>query len=234
MHSFFKFVKWLIIIVLVIAFVFCGIIYSQGKKMYLVAMSKHSLNEYVEQIRNNSNYLTLDKIPNDYCNAVIAVEDHRFPYHGGFDILGTFRAIINNVVTFSAREGGSTITQQLAKEMCFTQEKDLSRKVAEVLVAFDLEKTYSKDEILELYINKIYYGDGYYGIKKASLGYYGKLPSELTFNELTILAGIPNAPSIYSLTVNPALAKQRQKQVLSAMLEYGYIDKDTMNKTIGL
>lgn len=116
--------------------------------------------------------------------------------------------------------------------MCFTQDKDLTRKIAEILVAFDLEKAYSKDEILELYINKIYYGDGYYGIKKASLGYYGKLPNELTFSEQTLLAGIPNAPSVYSLTANPDLAKQRQKQVLSAMVEYGYISQEKMNEAV--
>ena len=136
------------------------------------------------------------------------------------------------MLLFLLESGGSTITQQLAKEMCFTQDKDLARKVAEIMVAFDLEKVYSKDEILELYINKIYYGDGYYGLKEASLGYYKKMPSELTLSELTTLAGIPNAPSIYSLTNSPRLAKERQKQVLYAMVEYGYMSQETMNEII--
>ena len=93
-----------------------------------------------------------------------------------------------------------------------------------MLVAFDLEKNYSKDQILELYINTIYFGEGYYCIKEACEGYFDKEPMDMTFDEMTLLAGIPNAPSIYSLNANPDLAKQRQQHVIQAMKEYGYIE----------
>lgn len=103
-------------------------------------------------------------------------------------------------------EGGSTITQQLAKNLCFTQEKLLTRKVAEVFAAFALEREYSKEEILELYVNSIYFGNGYYSVREASIGYFQKEPSRMTPSECTMLAGIPNAPSAYALTASPELA----------------------------
>ena len=118
-------------------------------------------------------------------------------------------------------EGGSTITQQLAKNMYFTQEKKITRKIAEVFMSYEIEKNYSKDEILELYVNTIYYGNNYYNIKSASLGYFDKLPKDLNSSECTMLAGIPNAPSLYNPKASPKLAKQRQKQVIQKMIKYG-------------
>ncbi|MFR0903577.1 MAG: transglycosylase domain-containing protein, partial [Anaerovoracaceae bacterium] len=122
-------------------------------------------------------------------------------------------------------QGGSTITQQLARNMYFEQNKKLTRKVAEVLVAFEIEKEYDKDEILELYVNTIYFGSGYYNIYDASLGYFGKTPSQLSDYEATMLAGIPNAPSVYDLNVNPDLAEQRRQQVVDCMVDEGYIEE---------
>lgn len=148
----------------------------------------------------------------------------------GFDFVATCRAIVANLVDGELSQGGSTITQQLAKNLYFTQEKNFTRKVAELFVSFDLERNYSKDEILELYINTIYYGKGYYGIWQASEGFYKKYPSELTDYEATYLAGIPNAPSIYSSDRHASLAKQRQKQVVSAMIKYGYLTTDESAK----
>lgn len=121
---------------------------------------------------------------------------------------------------------GSTITQQTGRLLYFTQEQRFTRKVAELFVAFDLEKNYSKEDILELYINIIYYGNGYYGIRDASLGYFNKEPKDLTLDEASLLAGIPNAPSVYSPNKNLDLAKKRQSAVLSAMLKYGYINEE--------
>ena len=144
----------------------------------------------------------------------------------GIDLIAIGRAAWNNLTTWSLREGGSTITQQLAKNMYFTQEKSFIRKVAEMFVAFQLEHTYTKDEILELYVNSIYFGDGYYGIGDACKGYLNKAPIEMTNYECTLMAGIPNAPSVYSLTENPALAEQRQKYVVRQMVKYGYITED--------
>ena len=126
-------------------------------------------------------------------------------------------------------EGGSTITQQVAKNIIFNQDKTLIRKIGEIFGAYDLEKNYSKDEILALYVNSNYFGDGYYGIYDASMGYYKKEPKDLTLEEASMLAGIPNAPSIYSPSINPDLAKKRQAHVLNAMIEYGYITKEEAN-----
>ena len=118
------------------------------------------------------------------------------------------------------------MTQQLAKNMYFTQEKELQRKVAEVFVAFDLEQNYSKNEILELYVNTIYYGNGYYCVKDASEGYFGKAPNDMTDYESTLLAGIPNAPSKYAPTVSPELAQKRQEQVLARLVKCGYFTEE--------
>ena len=113
--------------------------------------------------------------------------------------------------------------------MCFSQKKTFYRKVAELFVVRKLEKNYSKDEILELYINNIYYGNGYYNIYDASMGYFNKKPSDLTLYEATLLAGVPNAPSLYAPTANEKLAKERQVQVLDAMVKNNYLSQDEAN-----
>ena len=123
-------------------------------------------------------------------------------------------------------EGGSTITQQLAKNIYFTQEKKMTRKIAEMFMAFKIERNLSKEEILELYLNTSYFGNGYDTVKEASRGYFGKEPNEMTDGECVMLAGIPNAPSVYAPTVNPELAKQRQKQVLDKMVKYEYLTQE--------
>ena len=168
----------------------------------------------------------LADLPEIYLDAVVAVEDHRFEQHCGIDIIAIARAAWNNIKSWSLREGGSTITQQLAKNLYFTQERSFIRKAAEVFMAFRLEQTYSKDEILELYVNSIYFGDGYYCVRDASAGYFGKEPADMTDDEATLLAGIPNAPSVYSLTANPDLAAQRQQYVLQQMVKYGYLGEE--------
>lgn len=192
--------------------------------MYQEAINKISLEDKVEIIRADENYVTLDEVPDEYIDAVISVEDHRFYTHFGIDIVALSRAVITNISNMELAEGGSTITQQLAKNMYFSQEKVFSRKVAELLVAFDLEENYSKDDILEMYINVAYFGDGFYGIREASVGYLGKEPKDMTLEECTLLAGIPNAPSVYALSNNSYLTIQRQIQVIDAMVKYESID----------
>ena len=155
--------------------------------------------------------------------AHLCAEDRRFYEHGGFDVISTARAALANLRTGTLAEGGSTLTQQLAKNLYFTQEKKFTRKVAELFTAWALEANYTKDEILELYINVIYYGDGCTGITAAAQHYFGKAPSELTDYECTLLAGVPNAPSIYAPTANPELCAQRQRRVLDSMVEAGYL-----------
>ena len=162
-----------------------------------------------------------DEPPRLYRDAVVAVEDHRFYSHGGVDFIALCRALWNDVCAGAFVEGGSTITQQLAKNLYFTQEKVLTRKAAEAFMAWAIEKQYTKDEILELYVNSIYFGSGYYNVRQASEGYFGKAPAQMTPYECTLLAGVPNAPSAYDPAQNPGLARQRQKKVVEQMVERG-------------
>ena len=196
---------------------------GSGYDMYKEALNDMPLSQKIENIRNDENYTTIDKLPKIYLDAVVAVEDHRFYSHQGIDIIAIGRATINDIKAMKLIEGGSTITQQLAKNIYFTAEKSFIRKIAEVFMAFKIEKNYSKDEILELYVNTSYFGEGYTNIKEASLGYFNKNPENLSDEEAVMLAGIPNSPSNYSPTKNLNLAKKRQKQVLDKMVKYGYI-----------
>ena len=223
-----KFVKFLIILILILTSLGLLII-GNGYNMYKEVIQEMPIQEKVEEIRQKGNYTKLSELPQIYINAVISVEDHRFYEHNGIDVIAIGRAIINDIKAMSFVEGGSTITQQIAKNEYFTQEKKITRKVAEVFVAFELEKQYTKNEILELYINTIYFGNGYYNIKDAAKGYFGKSIINLSDSECIMLAGIPNAPSVYAPTQNLELAKQRQKQVAEKMVKYGYL---TENKKI--
>ena len=197
--------------------------------MYQEALEEKSMELRIEEIRTKKGYVTLDKIPVQFKNAIISIEDHRFEEHGAVDFISIGRAIYRNITEFDLIEGGSTITQQFAKNTFFTQERKFTRKIAEIFAAIDLEKVYSKDDIIEMYMNTIYFGDGYYGIGAASKGYFNKEPLDLTLDELTLLAGIPNAPSVYSLSNSEELARQRQKQVINSMIEHGYLKEEEMN-----
>lgn len=222
-----KFLKFLLCILLVAISI--GLIWvGTGYKMYQDAIKAMPLEKKISNIKEIPNYTKLEQLPQMYINAVISVEDHRFYQHGGIDIIAIGRAVINDIKAMSFVEGGSTITQQLAKNVYFTQEKKLERKIAEVFMAFDFEKALEKSEILELYLNTSYFGDGYNTVKEASRGYFGKEPKDLTDGECIMLAGIPNAPSVYAPTQNMDLAKQRQKQVALKMVEYGYLTEKQM------
>lgn len=205
--------------------------------MYKVAIENVPLEEKIEEIKEKEGYTKISELPQIYIEAIISVEDHRFYKHSGIDLIAIGRAIINDIKAMGFVEGGSTITQQIAKNEYFTQEKKLTRKVAEVFMAFELEKKYSKDEILEIYINTIYFGNGYYNVKDACKGYFGKTIDKMTKGECIMLAGIPNAPSVYNPKENLELAKQRQKQVADKMVEYGYLtekeEKEILNNTKG-
>ena len=199
--------------------------------MYSSALSKMDLETKVKSIEENTKYYVYyEDIPKDFIDAVVAVEDHRFFEHSGVDIISVARAIFTGIINHSFSQGGSTITQQLSKNIYFTQDRNLTRKLAEVFMSSYLEDNLSKEKILELYINTSYYGDGYYGLGQAAKGYFDKEPKDLTLYECVLLAGVPNAPSIYAPTVNMDLCIQRQNQVINAMLKYNYIDEDTANK----
>ena len=171
-------------------------------------------------------------IPKIYINALISVEDHRFYKHNGIDLIAIGRAVVSDIKKWDFVEGGSTITQQLAKNIYFTQEKKITRKIAEVFMAFNIEKHCEKDEILELYINTSYYEDGYYTIKEACKGYFNKKLDEMTDYECILLAGIPNAPSVYAPTKNLELAKERQRQVMNKMIEYKYLTQEEADEIL--
>ena len=226
-----KFLKILLVLVL-IGLSLSILVIGNGYNMYKEAIDKIGIEEKVEVIQNKENYTKISELPQMYINAVISVEDHRFYNHPGIDIIAIGRAVINDIKAMSFVEGGSTITQQLAKNIYFTQEKKIERKIAEVFMAFDIEKKYNKNEILELYVNTSYFGDGYYTVKEASRGYFGKEPIEMSDSECIMLAGIPNAPSAYAPTKNPELAKQRQKQVMEKMIKNKHLTQEEANKIL--
>ena len=188
----------MIIILLVIITGFCGYYGYLGYQIYQDKIQEQSLSERVNQLKSKEDYVTLDQISPIYKEAVLESEDRRFYQHGPVDYYGLARAMLTNLTTFSFKEGGSTITQQLSKNLCLSFEKDLSRKFAEVFIARDLEKMYSKDEILEMYLNITYLGEGNYGIQAASQHYYHIDAIDLNKQQSEILVKTLKRPSIYN------------------------------------
>lgn len=193
----------------------------RGYCLYTAALEGLPLQAAARQVREQAGFTPISQLPQTYLTAVVSAEDHRFYEHNGIDLIAIGRALYNDLRTLSLAEGGSTITQQLAKNLYFTQEKEFTRKAAEVFMAWKLEHDFSKEEILELYVNSIYFGSGCYTVGDASRAYFGKAPADMDDGECTLLAGIPNAPGVYDLNVNPGLARQRQRQVVELMVEYG-------------
>ncbi len=167
--------------------------------------------------------LRLEEMSPYIAQAVIAIEDHRYHSHFGFDPIGFTRAMTRNVMQRKLREGGSTITQQLAKNLFLTPGRTFERKVQELILAFWLEAKYSKAEILELYLNRVYFGSGATGVDAASRRYFGKSAKHVTISEAALLAGLLKAPSRYSPARNPELAQRRARVVLAAMQREGYV-----------
>lgn len=228
-----KILRNVLIIILAIILIVGLTLYIAGDNMYKNALAGNTLENVIEEIQSEPNYIEYEDLPQNYINAVIAVEDHRFREHGAIDLVAIARAIYVNISTFSLREGGSTITQQVAKNIFYiTEDNPVVRKSAEVLTAFDLENTYTKNDILELYVNTIYFGDGYYGIEEACQGYLNKDATEMTLADCTMMAGIPNAPSVYAPTANPDLTRDRQEKVISSMVEYNYLSETDADSLI--
>lgn len=214
-----------ILLFLVLAFCLtAGYAVFEGYRGYREALAAMSVEEMGESIMEQDHYTLLEDLPELYKKAVLAVEDHRFYSHPGIDIIAIGRALFNDLRTLSFAEGGSTITQQLAKNQYFTQDKNIFRKISEIFMAFKIESVYDKDTILELYLNSIYFGNGCYNVADAARGYFNKSPWEMTEDECTLLAGIPNAPSAYNPLKHPEKARRRQKQVLERIEDvYGDI-----------
>ncbi len=235
MKKFLKFLKYLLITTIIVAIIGAitgvGIITYQGYSLYKEAINEMSISEKIEEIKEETDvYTEYEKLPKQYVNAVVA--DRRFFEHNGVDLVSIARAVKKDIETMSLAEGGSTITQQLAKNTYFTQKKEFTRKIAEIFMAFEFEKECSKEEIFELYVNTMYFGDGYYCVANASKGYFDKDVSEMNLYECTLLAGIPNAPSVYAPTKNPELARQRQAQVLNKMVKYNYLTQEDADKIL--
>lgn len=227
-----KLLKKLFRTFLIILILTIGILIYSGYYMYKEAVEKVDIETKIQEIEKSENYTSFEDLPEHYINAVIDTEDHRFYEHNGIDIISIFRAVITNIKEKEIKEGGSTITQQLAKNMYFTQEQKLVRKIAELFVVYDLEKNYIKEDIFALYANTSYFGDGYYGIGKASDGYFNKSPSEMTIYECTLIAGIPNAPSIYAPTKNLELARKRQIHVINRMVKKGHLTSEEADSVL--
>ena len=171
--------------------------------------------------------VSIDEVPANLQNAFIAVEDNRFYEHHGVDPLGIIRAVFRNIISGNATaQGGSTITQQLARNAFLSQEQTLKRKLLEAFLALKIERQYTKKEILEMYMNQIYFGQGCYGIQTASKVYFGKDVKDLSLAQCALIAGLPNSPNYYSPFHSVEAAKQRQSIVLDQMVKYGYITEN--------
>lgn len=230
-----KVFKHLLIIFGTIALIIVGVLSFfavKGAMLWNDAKAGNPIEEVIPEIRSREGYVLYEELPQFYIDAVISVEDRRFFKHGGIDPKAILRAVLYDVKTMSSAQGGSTITQQLAKNIWFSEEKQLERKFAEVFAAFELEKMLTKNDIFELYVNLIYFGSGYYGIGDAAQGYFDKSPSELSDYECAMLAGLPNAPSIYSPNSSPDLAEQRLSLVIDSMCENGVLNEQDAVKIL--
>lgn len=174
--------------------------------------------------------VTIDTVPENLINAVLATEDRRFYYHPGMDPLGIARAMLVNAKEQRFAQGGSTITQQLAKNLFLSRERTIKRKIQEAMLAFWLEYELSKDEILEAYLNRVYLGGGTYGVDAASRLYFKKPVTDINLQEAATLAGLLKAPSTYSPIANPRRSRERANIVINAMVDAGYIDEDQKNQ----
>ena len=196
-----KIIFRLFVIIILIALIFCGFYAYRGYKIYQDVIEEKNIEQRVAELQNKEDYVKLDEIADVYVELVVESEDHRFYQHHGVDYIGLTRAMLTNLATWSYKEGGSTITQQLAKNLCLSFKKSLDRKFAEVFIAWQLERDYSKDEILEMYLNITYLGEGNYGIKAASNYYYNVEPSQLTKEQAEVLVRTLKSPSVYNPSI---------------------------------
>jgi membrane peptidoglycan carboxypeptidase len=216
---------------------FCSIYFNTKLDKSAIAVPKARISVYDAENARMENlqlykYIPYEDISQNVVNAFVALEDKRFFKHNGVDYYRIAGALVNDIKAGSFKEGGSTITQQLAKNTQLGNEKTLKRKIKEMRLATEIEKNYSKEEILEMYLNAIYFGNGIYGIDSACRNYFNKSPSELSVSESAILAGIVKNPAKYSPTVNTDAAIERRNLVLRLMKEQGYIDAAVYSSSV--
>lgn len=236
----FSFFKKIFYSLLVISIIFISVIIYKYNKLPDVSELKHRSPQPLLHLFDNqnhlfqtygnyeSNYAIYNDIPASVINAVIAIEDKRFFSHHGIDIFSMPRAVIKNITSMQYVQGASTISQQLAKMLFLTPQKTLSRKFNEILLAIKIERHFEKSEILEMYLNKAYFGSGNYGIVAAAKNYFDKAVNYLSLNEAALLAGLLKAPSKYSPKLNAALSKKRTNLVLNQMLKYNLINEEQL------
>ena len=197
---------------------------KQGGDTALVKVSTvWHIEETVNSLRSDPDWVTLQKIPDHTRKALLAIEDHDFYKHGALDITGIARAAFINLKAGEVQQGGSTLTQQMVKNVFLSSEQTFTRKAEEAILATRVEQKYSKDEILEIYFNTTYFGAGAYGIRDAAKKYFGKEPARLTLTESAMLAAMPYAPSALNPYENPTGCAKRVRLVLKEMMKYGYI-----------
>lgn len=225
MKKLFKFLCCLVFAVLLI-------LTTLGYLQYKNAINEISIDDKIAEIQANEHYVMLQDVSDYLKNATIAIEDRRFYEHHGVDFIAWLRIIKDLIFTQQINSGGSTITQQLAKNMYFGYEPSLIRKFSELFVAHDLESKYDKDTILELYINIINYGDNNFGIYDAAINYYNTLPIDLDLNQASILAGIPQSPAYLQLSNQSINTIYKQRAVLAAMVKEEMITQAEMDELL--
>lgn len=221
-----KLLKVLLSMILVVVLVITTLGYIE----YRSALSEISLEDKITQIQSKENYVHIEDVSDYLLKATVTTEDQRFYEHNGIDWIAYGRIAYVFMTTGKLSGGGSTISQQLAKNLYFGFEPSLIRKVAEIFMMMDIEKNYEKEEILELYINIINYGDNYMGIYQASYGYFYKHPYDLNFNEATLVAGIPQSPSNYQLSNNSENAYKRQQAVIQTLIDTNTFTKEEVDQ----
>ncbi|MDD3013262.1 MAG: transglycosylase domain-containing protein, partial [Candidatus Gastranaerophilales bacterium] len=226
-----------IAVILVIAFILAGIAsgFIYLNSLPPISQLKNYQPTLVSQIVSNDNTViktfgaykyekvSIKEIPDSLKKAIIATEDKNFYKHRGFDPVALLRSTLSNMRAGHVVQGASTITQQLARILFLSSEKTFDRKLKELIIAYRLEKTLPKDEILEMYLNNVYLGEGAYGVSAASKIYFNKSPKDLTLAEAALIAGLPQAPSIYSPYQNIKASKNRRSQVIERMIKMNYI-----------
>ena len=229
---------WMIVLllVLIVAGGGCGFISATMSNLPDVSNVRPSASSQIYDVHGNlittvhstENRLPvpINEVPKELQDAFVATEDSRFYSHHGIDPIGILRAIWVNVVHSGVSEGGSTITQQLARNAFLSQDRTLKRKISEALLALKIEQHYTKQEILEMYMNQIYFGQGAYGVQSAAHVYFGKDVRDLTLAQCAMLAGLPQSPNYYSPFNNLEAGKKRQAVVLGQMVKYGYLTQD--------
>ncbi len=203
-----------------------------GYLEYRQVLKQMPLEMKIAEIQKDEHYIEIEEISQYLKDATVSTEDKRFYEHDGIDPIAYGRILYVLVTSGQLSGGGSTITQQLAKNMYFTFQPSIIRKFAELFMTVRIESTIEKDEILELYLNIINYGDNNMGIYDASMNYFNKLPSELNFDEATLLAGIPQSPANYQLSNHEEEARIRQKAVINTLIENEYYEPAIMNQLL--